>query len=632
MSEMIGRLRVALGLDSAAFEKGAKRASAEIEALGDRAEKAGYKIGSTAKAIYTTAAAFASGQIISTLRSVVDESIRYAESIGQLSKVANASTDEFQRAAYAAKSVGIESEKLADIYKDVNDKVGEFLQTGGGELKDFFDTIAPKVGVTAEQFRNLSGPQALQLYVQSLQKAGVNQQEMTFYMEAIADEASSLAPILRDGGEGFSRLGDEAEQAGLVLTQGDISKVGETAAKLRALNSALQVRLANFVVENSAMIISLANALDQVARAAMGAVNAYRRFKLEQGLRLNQNTVDGFLSSATEKSAARKNVARFQYELDKMDGKVDQTGSFRDYSITGLPEIRSAPRAFVPANANAGGGNKRGGGGGGGRRSGPSAAAKAQDDFTRKLGDLQDRLYPEIEALRKYREELELIAKAHSQNKITAEQAADARHRLAFEGRSEDKASLELMAERSPTVDIDAIGEGLDNLYDRMRGFRDASGNLTVEIAKSFKDMADNTLAALNNMASAIQGGGFLNILSAVLQMGLQLGSVGAFGSKIQTNINSVPKRAWGGQVNAGQMYMVGERGPEMFVAGNNGHIVPNHRMSGGSGGTVVNQFRGNLLTPEWWAQINAGHAVAAQAGGEIGYRKVVSKGRRRLA
>jgi len=629
MSEMIGRLRVALGLETAAFEKGARRAGAEVEALGSRAEKAGYKIGSTAKAIYTTAAAFASGQIISTLRSVVDESIRYAESIGQLSKLANASTEEFQRAAYAAKSVGIESEKLADIYKDVNDKVGEFLQTGGGELKDFFDVIGPKVGVTAEQFRNLSGPQALQLYVSSLQKAGVNQQEMTFYMEAIADEASALAPILRDGGQSFNQLGDEAEKAGLVLANGDISRVGETAAKLRELNSALQVRLANFVVENSAVIISLANALDTVARAAMNAVNAYRRFKLQQGLGLAENTANGFLSSPAQKADARRKADQFRYEIAKIDGKVDTKGSFRDYSITGVPELRNTNTAFVPANFKAdskktGGGSSRSGGG-------VSAAKKAADEFDRKLNDLQDRLYPEVEALRKYREELDLIAKAFERGKITADQAAEARKRLAFEGYTANSIVGEIMADDKPKVDVDAIGEGLDNLYDRMRGFRDKSGALTVQVAKSFGDMATDTVAALDRMASAVQGGGVLNILSAVLQMGLQLGSIGAFGSKIATNINT-PRRAWGGPVNAGQMYMVGERGPEMFVAGNNGHIVPNHRLSGGSGGTVVNQFRGNLLTPEWWAQINAGHAVAAQAGGEIGYRKVVSKGRRRLA
>ncbi|MEN1443859.1 phage tail tape measure protein, partial [Pseudomonas aeruginosa] len=101
---------------------------------------------------------------------------------------------EFQKYALAAETMGVEQDKLADIFKDVNDKAGDFLNTGGGALKDFFDNVAPKVGVTADEFRKLSGPQALGLYVSSLEKAGASQQDMTFYLEAIASDATALLP------------------------------------------------------------------------------------------------------------------------------------------------------------------------------------------------------------------------------------------------------------------------------------------------------------------------------------------------------------------------------------------------------------------------------------------------------
>ena len=45
--------------------------------------------------------------------------------------------------------------------------------------------------------------------------------------------------------------------------------------------------------------------------------------------------------------------------------------------------------------------------------------------------------------------------------------------------------------------------------------------------------------------------------------------------------------RALGGQVGAGRPYIVGERGPEMFVPGAQGNIVPNNAM--GSTSIVVN-------------------------------------------
>jgi len=80
-------------------------------------------------------------------------------------------------------------DKVADIIKDVNDKIGDFIATGAGPMADFFENIAPKVGVTADQFARLSGQDALALYVKSLEAANLSQAEMTFYMEAIASDA-----------------------------------------------------------------------------------------------------------------------------------------------------------------------------------------------------------------------------------------------------------------------------------------------------------------------------------------------------------------------------------------------------------------------------------------------------------
>lgn len=45
--------------------------------------------------------------------------------------------------------------------------------------------------------------------------------------------------------------------------------------------------------------------------------------------------------------------------------------------------------------------------------------------------------------------------------------------------------------------------------------------------------------------------------------------------------------RAMGGPVNAGTSYVVGERGPELFMPNTSGTIIPNNRLGGG--GTVIN-------------------------------------------
>lgn len=50
-----------------------------------------------------------------------------------------------------------------------------------------------------------------------------------------------------------------------------------------------------------------------------------------------------------------------------------------------------------------------------------------------------------------------------------------------------------------------------------------------------------------------------------------------------------LPKRAAGGPVSAGQMYLVGERGPELFVSGQSGSIIPNGALSNNGGGNTFN-------------------------------------------
>ena len=207
--------------------------------------------------IASTAAATAlAGAVVAMTRSTVAA----ANEIGQLSQVANANPEVFQRWSSASATVGIEQEKLADILKDVNDRVGDFLQTGGGPMADFFENIAPRVGVTADQFARLSGPEALQLYVDSLERAGVSQQEMTFYLEAMASDTTRLISLLQNGGAEMTRLGTRAQALGAVL---DADAIAAMRRSELALVSIGQV----FTGVRNRIAVALAPSLEAVANA-----------------------------------------------------------------------------------------------------------------------------------------------------------------------------------------------------------------------------------------------------------------------------------------------------------------------------------------------------------------------------
>lgn len=174
------------------------------------------------------------------LASMTASTVNAAKEITQLSSLSNASTTEFQRMAIGAKQMGIEQDKLGDILKDTQDKLGDFAGTGGGELKNFFEQVASQVGVTIKSFKGLSSIQALELFVDTLERAGVSQDKVVNHMESLADESSRLYPLLRNNGEGLKLFADEAERAGAILSKDTIRKANELNAAIFLMDNAVQ--------------------------------------------------------------------------------------------------------------------------------------------------------------------------------------------------------------------------------------------------------------------------------------------------------------------------------------------------------------------------------------------------------
>ncbi|MER5172668.1 hypothetical protein [Thioclava kandeliae] len=250
---VVGRMRAVLGMDRRGFTTGLQGARAEISAFATQMRGYAGLIG---------AAMGAAG--VGSLTLMSSEAMEAAAEIQRLSTLANTTPEAFQKMAIAARSVGVEQDKLSDILKDTTDRIGEFASTGGGEMSDFFKNIAPKVGVTIKDFQKLSGPEALQLYVRSLEKAGVNQQQMTYYMESMADEATGLVPLLRDGGAGLDEMGRKATALGAIMDKDTI------AAFRRAKQAVSEVNLV-FVGIRNMVAQELVPGLEGLAKAFSSA-------------------------------------------------------------------------------------------------------------------------------------------------------------------------------------------------------------------------------------------------------------------------------------------------------------------------------------------------------------------------
>lgn len=248
-SKAIGSLFVSLGLDTAAFTAGVQQAQGSMGKFAARMRTAG-----TAMTAGITAP-------LAGLAVAAQAAARSLGSLDNQARVAGLAAQEFKIVALAARQFGLEQDKVGDILKDVNDKVGDFLQTGAGPMADFFENIGPKVGITADQFRDLNSADALALYVSSLEKANLSQSEMTFYMGAIASDATLLLPVFADNAKALNVMTVEAERLGLKLD-------GDLIASAKATEAQFQITKDVLGIQFQQALVQLAPAVSQI----MGAV------------------------------------------------------------------------------------------------------------------------------------------------------------------------------------------------------------------------------------------------------------------------------------------------------------------------------------------------------------------------
>lgn len=138
-----------------------------------------------------------------------------------LADLAGTSVQEFQKMSTAFRSVNFDAEKTADVLKDINDKVGQFVLTGGGEFRDVWEKVLKPIGKTKEELTEL-GPGGILLAVaEGFDTLGFNAKEATAIMEALANDSTALIPLLEDNGKALKEISFELENRGLLVTPED---------------------------------------------------------------------------------------------------------------------------------------------------------------------------------------------------------------------------------------------------------------------------------------------------------------------------------------------------------------------------------------------------------------------------
>ena len=166
-----------------------------------------------------------------------------------------------------------------------------------------------------------------------------------------------------------------------------------------------------------------------------------------------------------------------------------------------------------------------------------------------------------------------------------------------------------------------AIRAKLEKLY-KLEEERD----LTQEIEESYERMAETIVTDIGEgIKGLIKGTSTLSeVLNSVadkfLDIGLNLalyGNPGGSFTKGSGLLGSIFK-ASGGPVKGGSPYVVGEKGPELFVPNSHGNIVPNNEMGGGANIVVNVDASGSSVQGDGGQAEELGSMLAAAVQAEI--------------
>ena len=270
------------------------------------------KLGAVTKQAAATAAAVAG--VTASFALIAKSAVDSAKELDAQAQLAGVNVEEFQALSYAFGQFNISQEKFADISKDVQDKLGDFLATGAGPFKDFFEQVAPKVGLTADALKNLSSSEVLIAVKKAMDDANVSAKEQVFYMESLANDATLLIPALQDNGKVVNELAQEYRDLNLAISETDVTKVKELSdemARLEAAGQKLKFSLASAFVE------PLADIGEAINDFYTGSVVRFERDFIE----IDEFVTEAKLSFLQFKQAVGANIDTT--EIDKLASRAE---------------------------------------------------------------------------------------------------------------------------------------------------------------------------------------------------------------------------------------------------------------------------------------------------------------------
>lgn len=503
------------------------------------------------RALDRTAAKFrtSGGQIESSLKAAgaaiaayvsASKAIEAVGAVGALAReaeLAGLSTQRFQELAFAATQAGVSHDKFSEAAKQFANNVSEMRSRTGGFyefLKDILPTVEKQIRSTNDQSA------AFDVVISVMNRLQSAAERTTLANKAFGGAGEDLAYAFKNGASGIRAAADEAKNLGIILDQEAIKSAEGADKKFKELTATLDGLFKKTVV---------------------GIVGLYEQ------LAANTDIVDARTgkSIGTVKSAAEamrgyadelKNAAEHSEKIAKVD------------YLSGFAKAAEQLKASGAMNGDA-------------LKFGikiPDFSTEINFEAADKLSAMKRQLLAgdaeyALDLVRMETEqEIEEVRRMYVMHKITAEEFAEAR--------SDAMRISSQKVQKYMDEERDKVKQNMAGIFSAIENgltdpLRDAFEGNIQSVDKYFANLLKNLALAINQ--------------ALILKPLMNYAASSFTGTWVADLFAPTSGRAAGGPVLGNTPYVVGEKGPEVFVPQTAGAIVANGGGAGGGGTTVYN-------------------------------------------
>jgi len=190
----------------------------------------------TAATAAATAIGVAGYQLLKSTAEQVASTDRWAKSLGL-------STQELMAWQFAASKAGLSGDNMADIFKDLGDKIGDAILNKSGPAVDALNAL----GLSAEKLSKVSPDKQMLAIGDALGKIGTNSAKINI-LESIGNDLSKMLPLFDNNNEKLKQFIQLSKDFGVAPPQEDIDnlvKVNSFFEDLEASAKGLKIEIAS---------------------------------------------------------------------------------------------------------------------------------------------------------------------------------------------------------------------------------------------------------------------------------------------------------------------------------------------------------------------------------------------------